>query len=682
MKRFLSYLLITVMMLGVLAGCETTPKQVEEYTFPDAEYAVNATDMAVVGDKIYYISDEKVYETASDAVVFEEFPVSRIAAAGETFAVFGGGQVKIGEDSYTLPVPEITSLVCVGNTIGYTYKENDLEMLGFVNRKNGDSISITPLESGQVRMLPYKDKSVLVHCINTESGYILLYDFDTETMKPGSVMVDSMSMDLPAYNQKENAIYWLDGNAGGSHLTRYDVETGETTTLIPADALRMSILDLTFSGGSAIVRKLSGGISVVNEYIATEEGIATVNMLTLYGSDYSLDELAYILKRDHNIQLNLTTIKEDKLKLKLLAGESDFDLYFGAMQDGADHLTNTLILDHPVWEPLENFPQIMEQMDALFDDVVRLCTYDGHIFGIPKSFSISNTFLSYDAALFEELGVTLPDTDWTLEDFYKLAKEVRSDGIYLAFSPPLSLWDYMHQYFDPYGSGTLNDDGPVLREYLTIYKKLCDEDLIYPGTAKEMREEVANGELRILLGNATSGYIWDRQDVLLPPSFNGERIYTVNRPYLIMNPNSKNKNAAATVIAEYLNPENRMMTDSNRGGYIYKDMSVYTHSIVYYANHEESWDNADEERREEMLQEIEERRAEYTTNDLVNMDEKTAHNFELYLDVLKYAKLGPSYVDEWLRFAGDEQSKYLNDQQDLDYTVQRIIDRAKLILDE
>ena len=125
-----------------------------------------------------------------------------------------------------------------------------------------------------------------------------------------------------------------------------------------------------------------------------------------------------------------------------------------------------------------------------------------------------------------------------------------------------------------------------------------------------------------------------------------------------------------------------MMTDSNFGEYIYKDMSVYEHSMVYSVNHEEYWDNASEERRAEILQEIEELRTEYTTNDLVNMDEKTTHNFGLYTELLKYAKLGPSYVDEWLRFAGDEQSKYLNDQQDLDYTVERIIERAKLILDE
>ncbi len=678
--KFLRYILLFC-FLFVLASCGTE-EMPEEYTFPDAEYAVNATDMAVVGDKIYYISDEKVYEVASDAVVFEEFPVSRIAAAGDIFAVFGGGQVKIDEDSYTLPVTEITSLVCVGNTIGYTYKENDLEMLGFVNQKNGDSISITPLESGQVRMMPYKDKSVLVHCINTESGYVLLYDFDTETMKPGGVMVDPLSMDLPAYNQKENAIYWLDGNAGGSHLTRYDVKTGETTTLIPADTLRMSILDLTFSGSSAIVRKFSGGISVVNEFTSVEEGVTTVKLLYLHKTDGYMENLVYILKRDHDIQLEVTTIAEDKLKLKLLAGESDFDLYVGAMQDGGTYLTNTLILDYPVYEPLENFPQIMEQMDGLFEDVVRLCSHDGHIFGVPKSFYIMNTMLSYDAELLEELGVTLPDADWTLADFYELAKEVRSDNIYLTGYMPLSLWDYMHQFFDPYGSGTLNDDGTALREYLTIYKKLYDEDLIYHGTLTEEREAIAKGELRLLLNNGPTDYIWKRSDVILPPSFVGERIYTVNNPYLIMNPKSKNKNAAATVIAEYLNPKNRILSQANWGGYIYKDMSVYEHSAVYYSNFEEVWDNADEEKRARLLKEVEENRAEYMTNDLVNMDEKTAHNFELYSEVLKYAKLGPSYVDEWLRFAADEAEKYWNDQQDLDYTVQRIIDRAKLILDE
>ena len=72
--KILRYILL-IGFLFVLVSCGTE-EMPEEHTFPDTEYAVNATDMAVVGDKIYYISDEKVYETASEAVVFEEFPVS------------------------------------------------------------------------------------------------------------------------------------------------------------------------------------------------------------------------------------------------------------------------------------------------------------------------------------------------------------------------------------------------------------------------------------------------------------------------------------------------------------------------------------------------------------------------------------------------------------------------------
>ena len=109
--KIIRYILLFC-LLFILVSCETD-EVLHEFSFPDVEYAVNATDMAVVGDKIYYISEEKVYETASETVVFEKFPVSRIAATGDTFAVFGGGVVKIGEDSYTLPVSEITSLVCI-----------------------------------------------------------------------------------------------------------------------------------------------------------------------------------------------------------------------------------------------------------------------------------------------------------------------------------------------------------------------------------------------------------------------------------------------------------------------------------------------------------------------------------------------------------------------------------------
>ena len=38
-------------------------------------------------------------------------------------------------------------------------------------------------------------------------------------------------------------------------------------------------------------------------------------------------------------------------------------------------------------------------------------------------------------------------------------------------------------------------------------------------------------------------------------------------------------------------------------------------------------------------------------------------------------------VGEWVNFAGAEAWKYLDDEQDLDYTVDRIVERAKMVLE-
>ena len=51
----------------------------------------------------YYISDEKVYEVGADEPVFTEFPAQFLSSGGGELAVYGNGQVKLGEKTYTLP---------------------------------------------------------------------------------------------------------------------------------------------------------------------------------------------------------------------------------------------------------------------------------------------------------------------------------------------------------------------------------------------------------------------------------------------------------------------------------------------------------------------------------------------------------------------------------------------------
>ena len=57
------------------------------------------------------------------------------------------------------------------------------------------------------------------------------------------------------------------------------------------------------------------------------------------------------------------------------------------------------------------------------------------------------------------------------------------------------------------------------------------------------------------------------------------------------------------------------------------------------------------------------------------------HNWKVYLDAMRYFTLRPAYVGDWISFADEEQEKYLNDEQDLDYTVRRILERAKMVME-
>ena len=67
--------------------------------------------------------------------------------------------------------------------------------------------------------------------------------------------------------------------------------------------------------------------------------------------------------------------------------------------------------------------------------------------------------------------------------------------------------------------------------------------------------------------------------------------------------------------------------------------------------------------------------------DLLHMDAETQAHYDFYLHVMSHYRLSRSYQQEWLNFAAEEERKYLSDEQDLDYTVQRIMDRAKMVME-
>ena len=629
MKRFISFILITVMMLGVLAGCDTTPKQVGEHTFPDAEYAVNATDMAVVGDKIYYISGEKVYETASDAVVFEGFPAEFIASNGKELAVYGNGQVCCGDKTYTIPQTEISSFVYTDGTFCWSYMEGNLPQIGFYNIKTGENISVNSLTGEECKILPYKDSDILVVCYELE-GTMSLYDYNTETMKPGILLIQDVIKSC-AYNAADDSFVYI--SSTGKQNTRITVfENGEEEKqqFTPCEPMRNSMNKCLFSAGSAVFLDESGTIYVRKSYTEGEfQNTVTVivNGRTDYFGKQRITELSETIFEQYGIEVVIQSHTDSsKITQKQLAGDNDYDLYF----------TNghNVVLQYPVYEPLNSYSEIMEQFEAMLDEVRELCTYNESIFGVPTRLDVSNSVWGYNAELLEKLGLSLPEAGWTQEDFYELAVKVREGGAYISSFVPLWSELYATQYGNTNASSGLTDDGTVLRTMLEINKKLQAEGLLY-----DPASDSADAEVLFFRDNYTLSFITTECDVWYLPTFDGTRIDYSYLSFLQMNVHSQNKFLAAQVIAEFM--KERSADYPAVGWTFYKD----------------------------------------TAENLRISSEKSARNMDIYLDLLAAITPHPSYT-EFNIFANEQEQKYYNDEQDLEYTADQIYARAKMIFEE
>ncbi len=664
-------------------------------------------DLAVTEEEIFWCEDGRVFrfdpreEGESEGTLFYEgIYVTKLASDGERLAVCSAdGQVKIGvpgEEGFgdpadlRLPVPDgcmVSGLVLTEDTVVFLWRseENGPDRLGFYSLVSGDFIEDTPMENSVCLLCPGGGSRIFVFWASrTAVSLSLFYSFDVHAMKriANYPIPSGQQFNAIGYNPAADRLYALDqsGGVSGSFLHVWDPDDPSGSEKIePHDSIRKTPTKLLFLSGSAVVLKpVEGLITVCGDYLA-EDGVVTVLVPeTNRIVQDSLGHIAYVLKRDHGVKLTVKRMKEEAINTKLLAQDDDFDLYFA---DG-----RLLNLNYPVWEPLEDFPLIQEKTALFFDDIVRICSVNGHIFGLPYFMQLGNCFLPWNESVARACGVKKPEPGWTLDDYTALAKELREKGYYAGWRmTAVGLEEYMWNFFDPFGTGTINDDGTILRKYLLWEKELYDNDLLFDGNWQEAMD---SGKV-LFVGHASSYILYgNRETIVTRPTFDGVERYSDASSFFLMNPQSKHKEAASAVLAEMFSPDNVEYTTPNRSVYYFKDFSLYTFN--YVVNWQESLDRAKtpEERAEreaKMKADMEESREEeirsghYT--DIWNMDEETKERYDFYLHVMAHYRLGRSYNEEWLRFAAAEEDKYLNDEQDLDYTVKRILERAKMVLE-
>ena len=711
MKRMLALILTAVLLMA--GACGKKNETPELLPFPDLTLDARAEDMAVSGSSLFWCADGVVYRldlTAEENAApehdrsegtpfFDGFPVSRIASEGERLAFCSpGGKLLVGipgadgmeeTRNAALPLPsggEVSGLALAGDTAVFSWRdaESGSDRVGFYNLSNGDFLEESPGGEGRILLCGGDAEHVYICRPDSMDGTVQLFGFDVKSMKRDAVFSagDLVGLAAIGWNAADGCLYALDGAIGGANLYRFGAsdasDGGLAEKSVPADSMRNTPRKLLFANGSAVVlHGGSGEITVCRELHGEKEDRETTVTILVPDDMYcNLDRLSVPMLKEYGIRLVMKKMKTEVIDTKLLARDDDYDLWIGA--------NYTLNLNVPIWEPLEDYPLVKDVTELLFDDIVRICSSGGHLFGLPYSMQLANCTLPWNGELAEKLGIEKPEAGWTLDDFLTLARSLKEQGYYIGGNTwPVTLHDYMWQYFDPYGTGELNDDGTALRKLLVWGKTLEDEGLLYPDSAFGPKDLV------LLTGPIGANIVYSTSETVPDPTVDGREIYSDSAAFLMMNPLSPHKEAASAVLAAMIDPKYGLYTSPTSLLYYYKEFSLYrwdSPSPEDEAFLAEAADEADRAEREQLIRDrgarmIEAEKRDGTYTDIWNMDAKTRDNYELYLHILSNYKLGRSYTKDWLMFAQDECGRYLASEQDLDYTVKRILERAKMVLE-
>ena len=251
----------------------------------------------------------------------------------------------------------------------------------------------------------------------------------------------------------------------------------------------------------------------------------------------------------------------DNLRLKLLAGDDDYDV---VMLEHADELLAS-ILNYNLYLPLETYDSISSGFDKYFDGVRDVMSYNGHIFGIPYYLTVVG-FASEDNTI-DKLS-----PDYTLDDFWKLCEEFGSSR--LMFCTTLT----NHKPFYYIISSILEDGmrkGDISRDTILEcietymkYRKAGSLNLNPPG----------NGPLRIIggIGGTLSSNFDEREYKGLRslPTYDGKRYVNIESMAYI-NSKTKNTDLAVQYLSMLVSDDYLAWITEYQKSYLAKDKDSY-----------------------------------------------------------------------------------------------------------
>ena len=308
-----------------------------------------------------------------------------------------------------------------------------------------------------------------------------------------------------------------------------------------------------------------GGYSVKDENY-------TLKILVTENEAVTLNDRVNLIREEFDI--NVEQIKYDadsgreKIGLKLLANDTDFDLFCIDTTYIDYYAKNNAVYD------LSKEAQIVINFDNMFAGIKDLCFSNNILCGVPLSINQSQCLWKCNSELMKKLNFSIPLQKMTWIEFCELSQRLKKEandlGIndFKVFSQNgmnVQLVEYMSNYLD-YVNQTTIDCRDEYSSFLNTYINMVDEGII--------SETYDPGNSLFTIGGSFD-YFANDEYVFPEPLFSHESSYVIGITILAVNPNSNHTEKAV----EYLTAASSVSVLKKAAfTYLLKDREMYEYT--------------------------------------------------------------------------------------------------------
>lgn len=268
---------------------------------------------------------------------------------------------------------------------------------------------------------------------------------------------------IPRFVLEEGVFYYADQMGD---LCAKSLITGDTSTCVSGagiyDMGQFSETGMTFSNGNIIYYN-ANTCEIESAYVP-ELGFSNKKVITIVApEDISMSHINLSkLSTYTDVTVKYSTLSNDNMSLKILAGDSDVDIYF------ISATTARTLLDKNIYTPIES-EIITAFNNSCFDYIAEAClSENGDIALVPISSSVHAVVYPFEAA--QEVGFAKEDLLY-YDSFIQLARNHGSDRI--PFQSGEVIYEDMHAQYTEYYCDLENGEFDYTTDlYKTFYKEM------------------------------------------------------------------------------------------------------------------------------------------------------------------------------------------------------------------